>query len=261
MENTFPFDAQRGQLYGTQEEIEQYRTLAALMDREPEVVWYPASSTHASIARAFNRSRVIHVDPDRNAQAPMQETGYEFHCASVPLELVTVRDDRSIYVPDVPVDLLALLRSSVSDFELSYVRNGGYVLCDNIYRAAHDTAFNGNFQILGAIKKNQLQTEYLDDFVREVESEEEFAMREPHHYQSACEALSNIQNLCPELIVSQQSSFLERYRGLLQMGAQVGGYIIIKRTVLNYLPMKQDAELHLFRKKNTPILIGPEPIR
>jgi hypothetical protein len=120
----------------------QYRKLAGLTTGPLNEVLYPCCESDTTQSLAFPGADVTYVDMNRDAIRNLLKDGYRAQYGRVPTGREQGRSDADssdapVFRPVRPVDLLVLLNPQIAAFDIvQWVRNGGYVLCNN----NHDTA-------------------------------------------------------------------------------------------------------------------------
>ena len=130
-------------------------------------VYHPCGSNDVSPSFAFPESHVIYVDLDEKSMEALKKAGYDAHATSV-LE----------YNPG-NVDLLIMINPEISPkIPSTFVVPGGFVLSNDYHRTATELKKNDQFELLAMIREEKgkliYDTENLEDYWREVETEEEF---------------------------------------------------------------------------------------
>ncbi len=158
--------------------VAKYKLFQERVRPKTNTIYYPSCSLDVSPSAAFPKSRVVYVDIDTQAIKKLRTAGYEAYRASATEE----RSDPPIaaFSPK-NVDILILLNPAIHpEIPLKTIPVGGHVLCNDYHQTASDVRENKDFQLVGMIRRKPktgellYDTEQLEDYWKEVDTEEEF---------------------------------------------------------------------------------------
>lgn len=132
-----------------------------------DVIYYPCSNSDITPTKAFPESRIIYVDLEDSVIETLKKNGQEAHEVS------------ALEFNPVSVDVLIMLNPQIKpDIPASFVASGGYVLVNNYHNTANLMQQLDSFNVVGVINtyegEESLDTVSLEDYFKEVESDEEF---------------------------------------------------------------------------------------
>lgn len=193
------------------------------------MVYYPGCSTHVAPAKVekLSSARIIFVDRETVAVEVLQEAGYEAYCA-----------DAEEFTPTHEIDLLILF-NFWADHPSKLVKTGGYVVCNDWWEAASNLQAREDFELVGAVvadvggKEVVLQTEDLEDFLTEIESDEQWKSLYPDSFEETKHTF--------EGIVPDDFPLVNWVKLLEEIGEYSGPVLSV--------PYKKAASLYIFRKK------------
>lgn len=186
--------------------VEKYSLFADYFKPNANVVYHPCGSNDVSPSAAFPGSRVIYADIADDPMQALRAAGFEAHTASA-LE----------YDPG-PVDILVMLNPQISPkIPASHVKHGGYVLCNDYHGTARTLRNDSEFEFVGVVlqegTKKVVDTHQLEDYWKEIETEEEFR-RAPFNWGSANYIMAK---KVVEKVTGQSENVLEEYRKIIDL--------------------------------------------
>lgn len=218
----------------------------------PEInsVLYPCCGWDASIAKAFSKNHVTHIDIEAKPIRLFRKKGYL-------AQQLSIFD----YRPDELAGLMILLNPAIGDVEdlqrvIFLVKVYGYIICNNY----HDTAdilnkyFNLSFNFRGAIVQSRNQEIYfahqdLDQFWQSIENEEELRNAPFSWYRANLEVIKAIVGKFSndERFIAPFSTYndlVQKYQCLCWWAEDHGG--IIDDELIEHLPRKKGTADDLF---------------
>lgn len=241
---------------------EDYRLLAAQMEEQPKEILYPCCETDVTPSAVFPQARVQYVDMNRQAMEALIARGFDAHYGRV----LTGREEGQsssdsseapLFEPKKQVDLLILLNPQISPFAIvQYVRQRGYVLCNNYHRTADEMYTCQAFTpvaVLNTGQEKKLDTASLDEYFQLMMTDEEYKQAAPEKYRVIQRYVyGKIRTLFPRLFDVSQAvpQFLKQAEGKHEM---FGTITIGKHELPKPLRKKQSSadDLFLFQKKST----------
>ena len=148
--------------------VAKYSLFREKFQPKADVIYHPCGANDVSPSAAFPESRVIYVDIDDESVDALKKGGFEAHAAS------------ALEFDPGKVDILIMLNPQISpDVPSSYVIKNGFVLSNDYHGTASSLHQNKQYQFLGVVIESKgrelvLDTENLEDYWKEVETEEEF---------------------------------------------------------------------------------------
>ncbi len=148
--------------------VAKYSLFNNTVHPKSDVVYHPCGADDISPSPVFPKSRVVYADIDENSMAAVRRAGLEGHTAS------------ALEFDPGDVDILIMLNPAISpDFPSSRVVEGGYALVNDYHGTATELRQNSKYDLTAIIRKNADQslvfdTQQLDDYWKEIESDEEF---------------------------------------------------------------------------------------
>ena len=194
-----------------------------------DVVYHPCCATDCSPSVAFPSSRVIYVDKDAMAMEAMLKAGFEAHSGSA-LEFNPGK-----------VNVLILLNPAiVPDYPSQFVEMGGHIICNDYHGTASDFKKNPDYELKGMIRKVDgklmMDTDSLEDYWREVETEDEWK-RAPFswgacYYETAAQIVAlvtgkreNVASEYKRLLETVKERNREKYAALLTAHPEMAGMV------------------------------------
>lgn len=217
-------------------------------------VLYPASGL-MSINEAFKESKVTYVDTDENAINAHKKAGH-----------TAVKEDMENYNPTEKPDLTILLNPQADDKIkklLEHVEKDKHVICNNQSQTAKLLHGNKNFELVGVINADgsKMDKEKLEDYFKQVETDEEFKQTDPAQYEKAV-AIIKEKKGDPEKDILKQFKELTKndtsglYRIPLKKGV-TDNYFIFKRTTAPEAKAETTAKPTENKPKPTPANSNP----
>jgi hypothetical protein len=191
--------------------VAKYSLFKEKVHPKTDVVYHPSSANDISPSVAFPDSRVVYVDIDDESMEAARKKGLEAHTASA-LE----------FNPGA-VDVLIMLNPAISpDIPSSHVVQGGYILCNDYHGTASDLRKNDEYALVAMIRpgpsKLLFDTENLDDYWKEIDTEEEFKQAPPgfgaENYKNAASAV--------EAITGKKDNVLAEYKNIIAKAKEEG---------------------------------------
>lgn len=146
-----------------------YALIKEKLNINPKVIYHPCGADDVTPSRAFPNARVIYADRDSNEMHKLKHAGYEAYVA-----------DANTFDP-VAVDLVIVLNPSIEpDGPVSHLKTGGYVIANDYHQTARALKQNPAFELVGIAtsgkegRYSKYDTTALEDYWKEVETEEEF---------------------------------------------------------------------------------------
>ncbi len=216
--------------------VESYSIFREAIKQPVNVVYYPSCATDASPSVAFEKARVIYVDIEERAVNALKQAGYEAYNQSA-LE----------FKPDRPVDVLILLNPQIApDIPSQYVREGGYVLCNDYHDTATAMHENKQFDFTGIIRRDErsgekiLDTQKLNECWKTVETDEEFKQAlfswTAVDYKEAADVVKKL--------TGKDTNILEEYKNIIKLRREMLGEVLSK---VDDLPLQHEGEPILVR--------------
>lgn len=190
-------------------------------------VLYPLSGP-ISVNGTFKDAKITYVDTDENAVNAHKEAGH-----------TAIKEDIGNYTPEEKPDLTILLNARAEDEKikklLDHVETGKHIICNNHFGTAKLLHGNQNMQLVGVISPDgsNMDKEKLDDYFKEVETDEEFKKTDSTQYDKAV-ALIKEKNGNAEKDILKQFKELTKddTSGLYRVPSKKGGtldYFVFKR--------------------------------
>lgn len=185
--------------------VARYKLFQEKIIPKNDIVYHPCGSTDISPSVAFPGSRVINVDVNEQAMKAVKNAGFEAHTA-----------DAETFDPG-PVNVLIMINPDISlDVPTSHIVDDGYALVNDYHGTATALHKDPQFDLTALIRKNTdgslvYDTDDLDDFWQEIDSEEAFKNALPSHdttnYHDAAEIV--------EAFTGKRANVLEEYKKLI----------------------------------------------
>ena len=148
--------------------VKKYSLFKERFNPKEDVVYHPCGAYDVSPSSAFPESRVIYVDIDEKAMEALSKEGYETHTAS------------ALEFSPGDVDILIMINPTIlPDIPSSCVVENGFVLSNDYSGTATLLNEDEQYELQAVIRLNDnkesiLDFQDLDDYWKEVETEEEF---------------------------------------------------------------------------------------
>lgn len=148
--------------------VAKYKLFRDKLSPRTNVVYHPCGANDISPSAAFPDSRVVYTDIDDGKMQALRAKGFEAHTSS------------ALDFDPGNVDVLIMLNPTIRpDVPSSHVVLGGYVLCNDYHDTASHLKKNDGYELEAMIRVGKEQklvwdTEKLNDYWREVETDEEF---------------------------------------------------------------------------------------
>lgn len=148
--------------------VAKYSLFREKLKPKDDVVYHPCGANDVSPSVAFPESRVVYVDIDKKSVEALKKAGYEAYAAS------------ALEFDPGDVDILIMLNPKISpEVPSSHVVENGFVLSNDYYGTASSLHRNSQYQLRAMVRMIQggeliWDTENLDDYWREIDTEEEF---------------------------------------------------------------------------------------
>lgn len=148
--------------------VAKYSLFRERFKPKADVVYYPCSANDISPSIAFPDSRVIYVDIDEKSVDTLKRDGFEAYAAS------------ALEFDPGNVDILIMLNPTIPpDVPSSYVVENGFVLSNDCHGIASSLHRNKQYRLCAVIRTSKdkeliLDTENLEDYWREIDTDEEF---------------------------------------------------------------------------------------
>jgi len=195
--------------------VEKYRLFGESVGFKTGVIYYPCGANDISPSEAFPGSKVIYVDVDDRAMQVLRDGGHAAQTA-----------DALTFNPG-SVDVLILLNPQISaDVPVSFVREGGFVLCNDYHGTATQLHESGQ-QAIGILRVVGQQLvfdrEQPERYWEEIETDEEFKAA-PYSWGAVSyeEAVNTLSRIRGENVPIDGDSVIEQYQNLIDM-IRVGG--------------------------------------
>lgn len=190
--------------------VAKYSLFRKELNPKCDVVYHPCGAKDVSSSVAFPDSRVIYVDIDEKAIEALKRGGFEAHAAS------------ALEFNPGDVDILIMLNPEISpDVPGPHVVEGGYVLCNDYHATASSLRQNDQYELRAMIRKSPSQelmfdTENLDDYWREVDTEEEFR-NAPFDWGTVNYAMAA---QVVEAVTGKRENILAEYKKIIEMARE-----------------------------------------
>lgn len=148
--------------------VAKYSLFRERFKPKDDVVYHPCGANDVSPSVAFPNSRVIYVDIDDKSVEALKKGGFEAHTAS------------ALEFDPGNVDILIMLNPTIPpDAPSSHVGENGFVLSNDYHGTASSLHRNEQYQLRAMVRTSKgrelmLDTENLEDYWREIDTEEEF---------------------------------------------------------------------------------------
>lgn len=229
--------------YAHEQSVQTLRVFREVFQCNPRVIYYPGCSSDAAPSLAFPESRVIYVDLTEADIRSLKAKGYEAYCINA-----------HEYVPDSSPDVLILLNTGVEpEIASRSMEVGSYVLCNNYFHTADMMHKLSSFHFLGVIHSVGdsvwHDTESLDKFWQEVDTEEELAASDPGGFFTR---LVQQQTGKTENVLAEYHKLLERAReNAARYNTSPDEPLFLDMRLgiaIQQLPRKKEGGLFIFRR-------------
>ena len=143
--------------------VKQISLFKDAFNPKADVIYYPCSEFDLSVNEVFPDSRVIYADINYEVFEALKNKGLDVHHVS------------ALQFNPGSVDILFLFNPQIDPYiPASFVKSGGYVICNDYHATAQKMATDKKFEIVGVIGdgedgKQVLITDSLNDYVTLVE--------------------------------------------------------------------------------------------
>lgn len=237
-----------------------YRLLTTQMEEQPKKILYPCCESDVTPSAAFPNTEVQYVDMNQQAMEALMARGFDAHYGHVPAgrqEGKSSSDfsEAPLFILKGQVDLLILLNPQISPFAIvQYVRERGYVLCNNYHRTADEMHTCSDFApaaVLHTAEGKSLDTTSLGEYFQLMTTDEEYKRADPEKYKAVQRYVyGKIRTLFPRLFDVSHAvpQFLKDAEGKREM---FGTITIGKYELPKPLRKKQSGadDLFLFQKR------------
>jgi len=190
--------------------IAKYSLFREKFQPKADTVYHPCGATDVSPSVAFPASRVIYVDIDEKTVEALKEGGFEAYTAS------------ALEFDPGDVDILIMLNPQISpDIPSSHVVENGFVLSNDYHGTASSLHHNKQYQLRAMVRVSRggelmLDTENLEDYWREIDTEEEF-QNAPFDWGAA-----NYQMAVPvvEAVTGKRENVLAEYKKIINIARE-----------------------------------------
>jgi hypothetical protein len=147
--------------------VAKYSLFRERFKPKADVVYHPCGANDISPSVTFSNSRVVYVDIDEKSVEALKKGGFEAYAAS------------ALEFNPGDVDILIMLNPTISpDIPSSFVIESGFVLSNDYHATASSLHRNEYYQLRAMIRTVKgelvLDTENLEDYWKEIDTEEEF---------------------------------------------------------------------------------------
>jgi hypothetical protein len=148
--------------------VAKYSLFKEKFNPKADIVYHPCGGADVSPSEVFPESRVVYADIHTQSVDALKKVGVEAHETS------------ALEFNPGDVDILIMLNPQIRpEFPASFVLPNGFVLCNDYHLTASLLKESGQFELRGVIIKNKegelfCDTENLEDYFKEVETDEEF---------------------------------------------------------------------------------------
>ena len=195
--------------------VARYSLFRDTLNPKSDVVYHPCGANDVSPSAVFPSSRVIYADIDNESMDALRKKGYEAHTAS------------ALEFNPGNVNILFLLNPAIDpSVPATYVTPDGYIVTNDYHGTASTLAQDSQYALRALVRESDkgelyFDTENLEDYVKEIDSEEEF-QNAPFdfgavHYLTA----SNV----VEAITGKKENILAEYKRILQMAREQTGEV------------------------------------
>lgn len=179
--------------------VAKYRLFRDATHFKAGTVYHPCGAADVSPSAAFSGGSVVYADIDDKSMEALRLAGYDAHTA-----------DARQFNPG-PVDTLVLLNPQIEpDIPASFVKEGGYVLSNN-YHSTADRIKSLGFRPVGVIigreKEVTFDTQDLEKYWEEVETDEEFKAANEHLFADAARIVGKIRG--------GENNVIKEYRNII----------------------------------------------
>lgn len=190
--------------------VAKYSLFRERFKPKADVVYHPCGSNDVSPSVAFPDSRVIYVDIDDKSVEALKKGGFEAHAAS------------ALEFDPGDVDILIMKNPAIPpDVPSSHVIENGFVLCNDYHETASSLHRNEQYQLRAMVRMSEggelmLDTENLEDYWREIDTEEEF-QNAPFDWGPADYATAV---LVVEAVTGKKENILAEYKKIIAMARE-----------------------------------------
>ncbi|MFH1670032.1 MAG: hypothetical protein ABIA92_00405 [Patescibacteria group bacterium] len=237
----------------------RYDAISAHMGQKPGRIFYPCCEGDVTPSKAFPDSMVTYVDMTREIIEKLIAKNYDAHWGKVPsgreeIQSESDSSDAPNFIPDEEYDLLILLNPQIGvSGVVEWVRNGGYVLCNNYHNTAEEMNERGEFTSIAVMPDSdsiEVDTSELRDYFKLVASDEEYQRRDPESYRAIQRFIyGKLRSALPRIfdVANAIPRFLEKAQGQHEMFDSV---FIGNKTLPKPLRVKESSVdgLFLFQK-------------
>ncbi|MBM3227936.1 hypothetical protein FJZ27_03700 [Candidatus Peribacteria bacterium] len=253
-------EEQQIRLYTSESLSQCYRLLMSHVAGDPQSILYPCCGTDVTPSSVFPEAKVTYVDVDQNAIGALKSEGYQAFCARVPSGR-SEKDSLSqheapLFTPETNPDLLILLNPQISPNDvISWVRDRGYVICNNYHGTADEMSVQGAFSPIARfdISNDSIDDGSLAGYFTLLSTDEEYRARDPEAYREIQRFVyGRFRTLFPKIfnLGNAIPQYLARAKGCHEM---FGSIFIEGRTLPKPMRVKPSNvdDLFLFQKKAT----------
>ncbi len=239
----------------------RYEVITKHIEGSLNNILHPCCQSDVTPSIAFPNSSVTYVDMTKEWMDALREDGYDARWGKVPLgrdDGVSESDlsEAPEFEPDKDYDLLILLNPQIGvDGVVEWVRNKGYVLCNNYHSTADEMYAHGDFEPVAVIPDSDgtiIDTDELDDYFELVTSDDEYRKIDPDDYRIIQRFIYGWRAYFPRVfnVSSAVPQFLEKAHGQHEMfeGIFIGNKSLPKPLRVKWSNVDG---LFLFRKATT----------
>lgn len=134
-----------------------------------DLIYYPCSGPDISITKSFPESKIVFLDQQEETINTLQEAGFE-----------AVKESAQNFKLKVKADIMLLYNPQISPAGTMFenLNQKGYLICNDYHHTASLVKKRNDFELKGIIRRDKnnliLDTENLEDYWKDIDSEEEF---------------------------------------------------------------------------------------
>lgn len=156
-------------LESTESLVQSFNLFKEYFNPKSDIIYYPCSGSDISISKSFPGSKIIFLDQMDVVVDALKREGFEaIEGSAQDFKLETKADILLFYNPQIPP----------SEVMLANLSQKGYLLCNDYHQTASLIKKRQDFEFKGVIRKNKegliVDTENLEDYWREIDTDEEF---------------------------------------------------------------------------------------
>jgi len=156
-------------LESTESLVESFEIFKNNFHPKDDLIYYPCSGPDISITKSFPESKIIFLDQHEETIKALRKAGFEAVKESAQdFELKVKADIMLLYNPQIPP----------AGTMIENLNQKGYLLCNDYHGTASLVKGREDFELKGVIRRDKngfiLDTENLEDYWKDIDSEEEF---------------------------------------------------------------------------------------